>query len=221
MTCPDRPASGTTCDVLGLNMAIACDGLLLRLVKFPPRTTPAMLPFCRVNVHIVWIDASVDTSGTKSPLGSWPRSDSLPFVLKGLSLCPRNWYREMPLKSPAMPTRPNCERSRFAGGAAVKESASADNGVRRDARRTEDCIGDGGRRRREARLLNGNRIVMLDGARSSKRIRGEGIRVTSVHANDVTQKLSCRQQDHKGLEDPPAMANAKVKPNVDEWVMSR
>lgn len=142
-------------------MAIACEGLPFKLVKFPPMTTPAIFPLFIVKAHMVWMDASVETKETKSPLGSWPSSPSLPLLPDRCSVCPRNWYSEMPLKSPAMPTRPNCERSRFAGGAAEKLSASVGNGARREARKREVADNDVRRRRPRERCRKGIRIFVL------------------------------------------------------------
>src|SRR6266536_1881621 len=45
-TCPESPVSGTTADVFGLNRAAPGDSIPPRLVKFPPTTTPAIVPSC-------------------------------------------------------------------------------------------------------------------------------------------------------------------------------
>lgn len=59
----------------------------------------------------------------KAPLGIRASSAPGAVVLKGLSFCSSNSNNDNPEKSPAMPTLPNSESSRFASGAGVKEIA--------------------------------------------------------------------------------------------------
>jgi hypothetical protein len=103
--------SGVTAEEFGLNMAAPGEFIPPRLVKFPPTIIPLVVPSSMTNEHMARIVASDDASVAKPPLGNCDKTDWLSFVLYPFSLCPWNWYSDMPSKSPASPTRPRLERS--------------------------------------------------------------------------------------------------------------
>ena len=122
-TWPESPGIGVTVEVLGLNSAIPWDSTPPKLVKLPATTTFDTLPSLETIAHMDWMLASEDAIDANPPSGKRARTDSAPFEEDATSLCPSYLYNEMPSKSPAIPTRPNCERSRFGDGMGLNVTA--------------------------------------------------------------------------------------------------